>query len=80
MTDRDRAPRERASGGESGAPGLAARKGIGQDSGSTASIGHHAPDFEAQAYSDGGFTRVRLSDYRGRWVVLCFYVGDFTFV
>jgi hypothetical protein len=43
-------------------------------------VGQEAPDFEASAYLNGGFKNVRLSDYRGRWVVLCFYPGDFTFV
>ena len=46
----------------------------------TAKVGKPAPDFEADAFVDGGFTNIRLSDYRGRWVVLCFYPGDFTFV
>lgn len=45
-----------------------------------ARVGHEAPDFEAAAYLDGGFKNVRLSDYRGQWVALCFYPGDFTFV
>jgi hypothetical protein len=45
-----------------------------------ARVGHEAPDFEATAYIDGGFKSVRLSDYRGQWVILCFYPGDFTFV
>jgi peroxiredoxin (alkyl hydroperoxide reductase subunit C) len=27
-----------------------------------------------------GFKNIKLSDYRGKWVVLCFYPGDFTFV
>jgi hypothetical protein len=45
-----------------------------------ARMGKEAPDFEASAYVDGGFKNVRLSDYRGQWVVLCFYPGDFTFV
>jgi hypothetical protein len=45
-----------------------------------ARVGHEAPDFEASAYVNGGFKNVRLSDYRGQWVVLCFYPGDFTFV
>jgi hypothetical protein len=45
-----------------------------------ARVGHEAPDFEAAAYVDGGFKNVKLSDYRGKWVVLCFYPGDFTFV
>jgi len=45
-----------------------------------ARVGHEAPDFEATAFVDGGFKNVKLSDYRGKWVVLCFYPGDFTFV
>ena len=45
-----------------------------------ARVGKEAPDFEASAYVDGGFKNVKLSDYRGKWVVLCFYPGDFTFV
>lgn len=39
-----------------------------------------APDFEADAYHKGERKHVRLSDYRGRWVVLLFYSSDFTFV
>lgn len=46
----------------------------------TVSPGKAAPDFEASAFVDGGFKNVRLSDYKGKWVVLCFYPGDFTFV
>jgi hypothetical protein len=45
-----------------------------------ARVGHEAPDFEAIAFVDGGFKNVKLSDYRDKWVVLCFYPGDFTFV
>jgi hypothetical protein len=45
-----------------------------------ARVGHEAPDFEASAYVNGGFKNVKLSDYRGKWVALCFYPGDFTFV
>ncbi|MCK5878326.1 MAG: redoxin domain-containing protein [Holophagae bacterium] len=43
-------------------------------------VGKKAPDFEAPAYLKGGFTSVKLSDYLGKWVLLCFYPGDFTFV
>jgi hypothetical protein len=47
----------------------------------TARVGKEAPDFEASAYIQGtGFKNVKLSDYRGKWVLLCFYPGDFTFV
>ena len=46
-----------------------------------ARTGKQAPDFEATAYVAGkGFENIRLSDYSGQWVVLCFYPGDFTFV
>ncbi len=43
-------------------------------------VGQKAPDFEAPAYYKGEFTSVKLSDYLGKWVALCFYPGDFTFV
>ncbi|HET58240.1 MAG TPA: redoxin domain-containing protein [Deltaproteobacteria bacterium] len=43
-------------------------------------VGKSAPDFVAPAYHKGAFTSVKLSDYAGKWVVLCFYPGDFTFV
>jgi len=44
------------------------------------SVGMKAPDFEATAYVDGDFKNIKLSDYAGQWVTLCFYPGDFTFV
>jgi hypothetical protein len=47
---------------------------------SQARVGREAPDFEATAFVDGGFRNVQLSEFRGKWVVLCFYPGDFTFV
>lgn len=43
-------------------------------------VGRKAPDFVAPAYHKGAFTHVKLSDYLGKWVLLCFYPGDFTFV
>lgn len=43
-------------------------------------IGNPAPDFEANAYFEGGFKTLKLSDYKGKWILLCFYPGDFTFV
>lgn len=45
-----------------------------------AMVGKKAPDFAAPAYYKGEFTSVQLSDLLGKWVVLCFYPGDFTFV
>lgn len=47
----------------------------------SARVGKEAIDFEATAFVAGaGFKPVKLSDYRGKWIVLCFYPGDFTFV
>ncbi len=43
-------------------------------------VGQKAPDFSAPGYHKGEFINVTLSDYLGKWVVLCFYPGDFTFV
>ena len=43
-------------------------------------IGRKAPDFTAPGYQQGKFVNVTLSEYLGKWVLLCFYPGDFTFV
>ena len=43
-------------------------------------VGKKAPDFTAPGYQKGKFINVKLSDYLGKWVLLCFYPGDFTFV
>jgi peroxiredoxin (alkyl hydroperoxide reductase subunit C) len=43
-------------------------------------VGQKAPEFVAPAYYQGKFTTVKLSDYLGKWLLLCFYPGDFTFV
>ena len=45
-----------------------------------ARVGKPAPDFELGAFHQGGFKNVKLSDYKGKWIVVCFYPGDFTFV
>ena len=45
-----------------------------------ARVGKPAPDFEALALVQGDFKNVKLSDYKGKWVILYFYLGDFTFV
>lgn len=40
-----------------------------------------APDFQAQAVMpDGSFQQLKLSDLRGKYVILFFYPLDFTFV
>lgn len=43
-------------------------------------IGRKAPDFSSPAYHNGKFITIQLSEYLGKWVLLCFYPGDFTFV
>jgi len=43
-------------------------------------VGQKAPDFTSSAYHRGKFVNVKLSEYLGKWVILCFYPGDFTFV
>ena len=43
-------------------------------------VGNPAPDFTAEAVHDQEFVDVKLSDYRGKYVVLFFYPLDFTFV
>jgi hypothetical protein len=43
-------------------------------------VGKKAPDFAAPAYHKGKFVSISLSEYLGKWVLLCFYPGDFTFV
>jgi len=44
-------------------------------------VGGEAIDFEANAFvANQGFKQIKLSDYKGKWIILCFYPGDFTFV
>lgn len=46
----------------------------------TARVQQPAPDFATQAVVGGEFKDVKLSDYRGKYLVLFFYPLDFTFV
>ena len=43
-------------------------------------VNHPAPDFDLEGYFKGEFKRYKLSDYKGKWVILLFYPLDFTFV
>ena len=43
-------------------------------------IGQKVPDFEVQAYHNDDIKKIKLSDLKGKWVVLLFYPADFTFV
>jgi len=46
----------------------------------SAIVGRKAPDFALEGVLNGKFSTYRLSDYRGKWVILFFYPLDFTFV
>ena len=43
-------------------------------------IGEKIPDLEIDAYHKGEIKKIKLSDYRGQWMVLVFYPADFTFI
>ncbi len=42
-------------------------------------IGQEIPDLEMEAFHNEEIKSIKLSDYRGKWVVLIFYPADFTF-
>ena len=46
----------------------------------SAQIGQKAPDFKMQGILKGEIRDVHLEDFTGKWIVLFFYPGDFTFV
>jgi NADH-dependent peroxiredoxin subunit C len=43
-------------------------------------INQHIPDLELTVFHEDTDKTIKLSDYRGKWVVLMFYPADFTFV
>ena len=43
-------------------------------------INDEAPDFAEEAFVNGEIKKIRLSDMRGKWVILFFYPSDFSFV
>ena len=43
-------------------------------------IGQEVPDFEIEVFHKEEIKKVKLSDYKGKWVVMLFYPADFTFV
>jgi peroxiredoxin (alkyl hydroperoxide reductase subunit C) len=53
---------------------------VGSVTAQTAEIGSPAPAFSLDSVVNNEFRKVSLSDYQGKWVVLFFYPGDFTFV
>lgn len=43
-------------------------------------INQIVPDFSLKAYHQDQVKDIRLSDYKGKWVVIIFYPADFTFI
>lgn len=44
------------------------------------SINQKVDEFKTQAFQDGKIKEVKLSDFKGKWVIMFFYPADFTFV
>lgn len=44
------------------------------------SIGQKLPDFNLDVYQNDNFSKIKLDDFKGKWLVLLFYPADFTFV
>ncbi|MDB5237355.1 MAG: Peroxiredoxin [Parcubacteria group bacterium] len=43
-------------------------------------VGETVPDYEFEAFQNEKITTHKFSDFRGKWLVVMFYPGDFTFV
>lgn len=43
-------------------------------------VGQAVDDFKLAAYQNNEIKDIKLSDYKGKWVVVVFYPADFTFV
>ena len=43
-------------------------------------IGQAVPEFSMAAFQNNEIKDIKLSDYKGKWVVMAFYPADFTFV
>lgn len=43
-------------------------------------IGKQAPQFETEIFQNEEIKKIKLEDYKGKWVILFFYPADFTFV
>lgn len=43
-------------------------------------IGQLIPDLTLEAFHENDIKKIRLADWRGRWIILVFYPADFTFV
>ena len=43
-------------------------------------VGQPVPEFKMNAFQNDEVKEIKLSDYKGKWVVMMFYPADFTFV
>lgn len=43
-------------------------------------INKKVPDFKLEAYHENKIKKIKLSDYRKKWLILFFYPADFTFI
>ncbi len=61
---------------------MEANNNIEGNQGARRLVGNKAPDFTMEACKGDGsdFKEVKLSDYKGKWLVLFFYPLDFTLV
>jgi len=51
-----------------------------EDKKSMVKVGREVANFELSGYHKGEFKQFSLDEFKGKWVILCFYPGDFTFV
>lgn len=43
-------------------------------------IGEKVEDFMTEAFHENKIKKIKLSDYKGKWLVMLFYPADFTFI
>ena len=43
-------------------------------------IGEQVPEVEFEIFHDNEIKKVKMSDYKGKWLALVFYPADFTFI
>lgn len=43
-------------------------------------VGKKVPDYEFETFHNDAFKKMRFSELQGKWLVVMFYPGDFTFV
>ena len=58
----------------------ACAEGICLPAGAHSIVGSMIPEMELEAYHKDDIKKIKLSDYKGKWLILFFYPGDFTFV